>query len=331
WLKIWWKFLNTMNKLAMGEASKVLSIGDLNIDIVIPFEIPPHGKQVFVKECHFSGGGCAANFAVACAKLGAKSKLVSRIGADMFSKYLMTELRRHGVDGKNICTSTRGKTGVSLAMVWGDDRSIITHRGENATFSLADLRGLKRDAKLVHLPSFFILERLRPGYIKIMKWARKSGALISFDTGWDPSGGWSKTKYLLKSLKMCDFFLPNIDEARSILNKPQGNARELAEEILSMGIKTVAIKLGHRGAFVADGSTFAHIPPFRVKVVDPTGAGDVFNAAFLISYIRTRDIIKSGKFANAAAAIKITGFGWSSYPTAAQVYRFLRMHLPTKT
>ncbi|MBC7219155.1 MAG: carbohydrate kinase family protein [Hadesarchaea archaeon] len=310
---------------------KILSIGDLNIDIVIPFEMPSHGKQVFVKDCHFSGGGCAANFAVACARLGAKSKLVSRIGADIFSKYLLTELRRHGVDEKDIVVSTRDKTGVSLAMVRGGDRSIITHRGANATLSLADLKGFKMDAELVHLPSFFILERLRPSYVKIEKWARKAGALISFDTGWDPSGRWSRTKHLLKALRGCDFFLPNLHEARSILNKPRGNPKELAEELLLMGIKTVAIKLGHRGAFVADGSTSAYIPPLRVKVIDPTGAGDVFNAAFLLSYIKTRDLIKSGRFASAAAAIKIAGAGWSSYPTAAQVHRFLRKHPPENT
>lgn len=306
------------------DAIKVLSVGDLNIDIVVPFELPPHGKQVFVEDSHLSGGGCAANFAVACAKLGARSKLISRIGADMFGKYLIEELNHHRVDVKDVIVSPYGKTGISLVMVQGNERSIITSRGVNAAFSFADLRKIRINAELVHLPSFFILERLRPAYKKIEERARKAGALISFDTGWDPSGRWLKTKHLLKALKGCDFFLPNIHEARAILNKPRANAKELAEELLLMGIKAVAIKMGHRGAFVADGSTFAHIPPFEASVIDPTGAGDVFNAAFLLTYIKTGDIIKSGRFANAAAAIKIAGAGWSSYPTTAQVYQLLQ-------
>jgi len=303
---------------------RALAIGDLNVDLFLPFGIPPMGKQVFVRDSQISGGGCAANFAVACAKLGAKSKLIARIGKDVFGKFLLEELRRHGVDDEDITVSEDGKTGVSIALVERADRSIITYRGENAAFSEADMKETKIDADLVHIPSFFILEGLRPIYSKLARKAHEAGAVVSFDTGWDPLKKWSKTEYFSEALKSSDIFLPNIYEARAILNEPKWNEKKLAEKFLQMGVKAVAIKTDKRGSFVADDSKSAEIPPFKVNVVDPTGAGDVFDAAFLLPYICGKDVISSGRFANAAAAIKIAGSGWSSYPTLAQVNQLLQ-------
>ena len=168
------------------------------------------------------------------------------------------------------------------------------------------------------------MERLRPIYSKLARKAHEAGAVVSFDTGWDPLKKWSKTEYFSGALKSSDVFLPNLYEARAILNEPKWNEEKLAKKFLRMGIKAVAIKTDKRGSFVADDSKSARIPPFKVKVVDPTGAGDVFNAAFLLSYIRDRDVVSSGRFANAAAAIKITGAGWSSFPTLAQANQLLQ-------
>ncbi|MEW5995488.1 MAG: PfkB family carbohydrate kinase, partial [Candidatus Zixiibacteriota bacterium] len=57
---------------------------------------------------------------------------------------------------------------------------------------------------------------------------------------------------------------------------------------------------------------------------DTTGAGDVFNSAFLLAYMNTKDMTTAATFANAAAALSVTGPGWSSYPSWSQVNDFLR-------
>ncbi|MDI6642977.1 MAG: carbohydrate kinase family protein [Candidatus Hodarchaeaceae archaeon] len=302
---------------------KVLAIGDINVDLIVPSKLPARGKQAVVEDFQIYGGGCAANFALACAKLGAKSKLVGRVGDDLFGKFVLGELKRQGVDIRDVVISKGRKTGVTIALVKGAERSFITYRGENAVFSKRDIGISKIDADLVHIPSFFLLENLRPSYTELARRARAGGAMTSFDTGWDPFGKWSRTQFLMNALRNFDVFLPNIDEARAILSAPRASDAQLARRFLGLGLKVVAIKKGRRGCFVADESGSAQVPAFRIKVVDSTGAGDVFNAAFLLAYLDGNDLLRAGRFANAAAAISVTGAGWSKYPMLKQVRDFL--------
>ncbi len=312
----------------MGTCVKVLAIGDTNVDLIVPSKVPAKGKQVVAKDFQIHGGGCAANFALACAKLGAKSKLVGRVADDIFGRLVLEELSRQGVDIRDVIVSAGGKTGATIALVEGAERSFVSYCGENAVFSEKDISIGKIDADLVHIPSFFLLEKLRPSYAKLARRARAVGAMTSFDTGWDPFGKWGKTKFLMNALKNFDVFLPNIDEARAILQEPRGTDAQLAKKLLELGLKAVAIKKGKQGSFVADRAKSARIPVFKTKVVDSTGAGDVFNAAFLVAYLSGNDIAAAGRFANAAAAISVTGAGWSRYPTLKQVNDFLRRRTP---
>jgi sugar/nucleoside kinase (ribokinase family) len=67
----------------------------------------------------------------------------------------------------------------------------------------------------------------------------------------------------------------------------------------------------------------ATVPAFRVKEVDPTGAGDVFDAAFLVSLLSGKTLRDSALFANAAGALKVTRIGPTSGPSREEVERFL--------
>ncbi len=302
---------------------KILAIGDINVDIILHSGPPQKGRQVVIKDYDVYGGGCAANFSCACAKLGASVKLIGRVGGDYWGSYVLQELDGAGVDVYDVSLAKSGKTGVTFALVENLERSFISFRGENARFSAKDVRKEFRGFGLIHIPSFFLLESLQPDYAGVMKKARENGALVSFDTGWDPFGLWSSNKALPAALKMADFFLPNLDEARKILGKPKANETDLANELLRMGVKAVAIKNGERGSFVADGKISAKIPAFKVGVVDTTGAGDVFDAAFMVSYLNGNDVAVAGRFANAAAALSVTGPGWAKYPKLADVNALL--------
>jgi ribokinase len=81
--------------------------------------------------------------------------------------------------------------------------------------------------------------------------------------------------------------------------------------------------MGSKGCFAAEKGKKVRLPAFKVKVVDTTGAGDVFNAGFAVSYLRGESLEYCAKFASAAAAISITGEGWSRYPSLSQVEEFL--------
>ncbi|MDI6884501.1 MAG: carbohydrate kinase family protein, partial [Hadesarchaea archaeon] len=230
------------------------------------------------------------------------------------------------VDTRDVVVSEGGATGVTVALVEGAERSFITYRGENAKFSMRDVSPNRLDADLIHLPSFFLMEKLRPKYSELIGLVRKkTGGIISFDTGWNPFGWRREVRSLKNVLRQVDIFLPNLDEAKGILAR--GKHRKegiLVRRLLDFGLKVVAMKMGDRGVLISDRCKSISIPAFKVKTVDTTGAGDVFNAALAVAYLKGRDIAEAGKFASAAAALSTTGAGWSKYPTLKQVNDFLK-------
>jgi len=91
------------------------------------------------------------------------------------------------------------------------------------------------------------------------------------------------------------------------------------------GVATVIVTLGSRGAFVADGNGRQLVPGFKVKAVDTTAAGDIFNGALAVALAEGRLLTDSVRFANAAAALSVTKLGAQpSAPKRAQIDAFLK-------
>jgi 1D-myo-inositol 3-kinase len=88
--------------------------------------------------------------------------------------------------------------------------------------------------------------------------------------------------------------------------------------------RTGVVTRGQRGASVSCGGSWRHFPAFRAQEVDPTGAGDVFAAAFLVRLSETGDPFEAAPFANCAASFSIEGLGVSAIPTRQQVDERLR-------
>jgi ribokinase len=305
---------------------KIATIGDVNVDLIVRIDKPPDlGKQVMVGDFLMNGGGCSANFSLACARLGSEVQLFGKVGDDVFGTYVLVELDENGVDTKNVLLTGKKKTGVTFAMLQGAERSFITFRGENATYSLDEIPVANIDAEIVHLPSYFLLDGLQKHYVKLIELLHAAGLKVSFDTGWDPRGFIHKTVDPLGDiLPLVDVFLPNIDEARGILGmSPAVRPEAVAEALLKMGVKTAVVKLGEGGCWVADKNTLEFVPAFKVKVVDSTGAGDNFAAGFITAYASGKHLRDSAVIGSATAALKIGGIGWRAYPRRSQVDKFL--------
>ncbi|MDI6640547.1 MAG: carbohydrate kinase family protein [Methanocellales archaeon] len=298
---------------------KIVAIGDVNVDLIASVEdLPKRGRQVITSDFQIHGGGCAANFAFACAKLGAEVKLFGKVGDDLFGRYVLAMLGNNGVDVSNVLLSDE-KTGATVAIVQGAERSFITYRGTNATFSISDMNFEELRADLAHLSSFFLLEALQRDYGEIVS---SVDSLVSFDPGWDPFG-WhpEKLRQLRGILPNIDIFFPNLDEARRITGKR--GPQQLIAELLDLGVKTIALKMGKKGSMVSDGKTTTRVAAFDVNAVDTTGAGDVFDAGFVVAYLSGKDLSECAMFANATAALSIGGIGWSAYGTLEDVNDFL--------
>ncbi len=303
----------------------VTSLGDVNADIITSNikEFPPKDAQILLDDLHLSTGGCAANYAKASAILGLETRLIARIGDDLFGSIVRKSLGL--VPKLDLCLTCGGRTAVTLAVTFEDQRrSFLTFPGANYGLSAKDLDYDLIEGRYLHVASFF-LQGLRGGTKKVLDYAHKKGMTASFDTGLDPAG-WSKADVALvrKTLKDVDLFFPNHAEAQAITKAK--NQKDIIDELLSLGPSIVALKMGSKGAWIASKEEKIFIPAFRVKALDTTGAGDVFAAGFVHAHSRGWGLKRCGMFASAAAALKTRGYGTQMYPTEQEVNAFLTIN-----
>ena len=120
-------------------------------------------------------------------------------------------------------------------------------------------------------------------------------------------------------VRNCDIL--KVDEAEAAVLTASTGVNAAARVLYQMGPKIVIITCGEKGVTIFDGTRMIRIRAPKAEVVDPTGAGDVFGAAFLIRYLQTEDLIQAGIFASAAAAISMTEFGTVAVPSAQEASR----------
>jgi sugar/nucleoside kinase (ribokinase family) len=121
------------------------------------------------------------------------------------------------------------------------------------------------------------------------------------------------------AVRHCDIL--KVDEAEAAVLTATTGANTAAGVLYQMGPKIVIVTCGERGVIIFDGTQMIRIRAPETDVIDPTGAGDVFGAAFLIKYLQTEDLIQAGLFGSAAAALSMTEFGTAAVPSAREAAR----------
>jgi len=298
-------------------------IGDVNVDLLtkpIP-TLPKKDSQVLIPSPDLTIGGGAANFAFAISKLGLKTRLIGLVGEDVFGDCVVKKMKEFGIENK-VGRTNKEKTGITVGIQLKDgSRSLLTFRGTNSILSLKDFKLNDMKGKIVHIGGYNFLDGLRKDVYKILKYAKKKGMLVSLDPD-IKSGIRFDVKKFRKILKTVDFFFPNRAEGKLLTGK--NKETDIVKNILKFGCRIVALKYGKEGCVVGEKNKIYRIKGFKVKAVSPTGTGDIFNASFIFNYLKTRDIRKAGKFANATCALAITKTGEDRYPTEKEVIRFLR-------
>src|ERR1700738_4932896 len=102
----------------------------------------------------------------------------------------------------------------------------------------------------------------------------------------------------------------------------------LAAKLLGLGPKIVALTMGADGCLIAAGNEMVHVPPFKVAVVDTTGAGDAFMGGLSYGLLQEWDYERVGLFANACAALCCTKVGARAMSKRDEVVAFIRSHDP---
>ena len=119
-------------------------------------------------------------------------------------------------------------------------------------------------------------------------------------------------------MRLTDICLPSYDDVRAITGIEDDDA--LVDHCLALGARTVALKLGDRGAVVADGRERHRIAPFPCTPVDATGAGDTFGGALLARLVAGDALREAARYAVVASALSTQGYGAvEPIPRAEQV------------
>jgi len=301
----------------------VTVLGDINVDMITyPLEkIPGMNKQVVIPYIYMNTGGSACNVAIACARLGIRTRLIGKVGDDAFSSFILNTLKSVGVDRK-IRISENERTGISFALAVQNLRSFITFKGTNDTLSVKDFSMEQIDGEVFVMSGFNLLNSLRKDARNLFEYAKGKEMKTVLDPNWDPDG-WTQERLndIIRLLKITDWFFPDLAEGKAITFTEDANL--IAIKLLMYGPKTLCLKLGKNGCLLANESKSQLIKPFHVNPINTTGAGDVFLAAFTKQSLMGESNEEAALFANAAAALSTTKFGLERYPTYKEVKNFM--------
>ncbi|OXM16800.1 carbohydrate kinase family protein [Paenibacillus herberti] len=304
------------------KSSKVIVIGELNVDLIFAGTgiRPEPNREKLVDEFRLALGSSSAITAAGLAGLGLEVELVSIVGDDEFGRFCINELAGYGVGVGNIKLDGSLRTGVTLSLTDGSDRSLLTYLGSIASVT-PDLipASLFEGASHVHFGSFYLQEGMRPHWAELFRRAKEAGLTTSFDVGWDPSEQWDRER-LKELLAWTDWFLPSEEEALAIFEC--SDVKELVEH-LPQRRGYVAVKRGSAGALVIgpDGS-LTEGKAVKVVPVDTTGAGDSFNAGWITARLSGKSDSEALFYANACGALSTLRIGGAGSLNLQDLNRF---------
>jgi sugar/nucleoside kinase (ribokinase family) len=295
----------------------LLVLGDCNPDLLVAGAAEPAFGQVerIVDDAELAIGGSAAITACGAARLGLRTGLVGVVGDDFLGRFMRETVAECGVEISGVVIDGARRTGISVVLVRGDDRAILTALGTIPELS-ADVvdRATLRSARHVHVSSYFLLHRLRETLPVLLGEARAAGATVSVDPNWDPREEWDGG--LLEALRHVDVLFANTEEVRRIAG--EDDAETAARKLAARGPQTV-VKLGAEGALAVRDAELVRAPALRVNVVDTVGAGDSFDAGFLAGLLSGRSLEASLALACACGSLSARApGGTAAQPTLAE-------------
>ena len=272
--------------------------------------LPRRGTLEIVERVELHVGGCAANTALALAKLGEPPVLLGAVGTDALGDFVVATLNAGGVDTRGVRRLSGVPTAATAVCVHSDaERSFLHVSGANARFIAADTDWERcHDAAIFHIAGPQLMGALEAenGIAAVAEEAKRRGMIVTLDTVMNPrSLGYSA---LRDALPFLDWVLPSEAEAEQLTGEK--DVRGQARALRAGGARNVGIKRGDQGCFVLPeaGEPFV-VPAFPVVAVDSLGAGDAWVAGFLLGLLRGWNAAHTARFANAVGASAVEEYG----------------------
>ncbi|MDD1763867.1 MAG: carbohydrate kinase family protein [Methanobacteriaceae archaeon] len=275
----------------------VAVLGTCNLDFISRVSsFAGADEEVNMDQLHQSVGGSAANSAVTLSDLGVKTGIMTRVGDDYGGNLIRQVLTGQRIGTERII-SLDEPTGMTFIAVDNfGERSIYVHMGANAHFELLEEDKVYiEDAEVLHLTGM---------YREVVEEASQHAEILSFNPGMLLSSfGISKLK---ETISRADMLFLNQKETKMLTGmEPSVGAKFLVE----MGVPMVVLTMGREGAALYTEKGIMVSPAMKTRVLDTTGAGDTFAAAFLACYLQGKDGEECLKQANRTASKQVEKWG----------------------
>lgn len=301
--------------------NKILVIGSSNMDLVVQVpRCPAAGETLFGSSFTTNYGGKGANQAVAVARIGSEVTFMTKLGNDTFGQQMRQHFSEEGMDLTHILTDAESPTGTALITVEdkGENRIIVVP-GANARLTENDAESLSAEINSCR----FVLTQLEiplPTVLHIAEMTSAAGKQLILNP--------APARPLPDSLLQKVFLItPNETEAEILTGirvSDVESARRAALWFREKGVQQIVITMGSQGAFVFTDDFQGMVPAYKVKAIDTTAAGDVFNGALTVALSEGKTTADAARFGCAASALAVMRPGaQSSIPTRTEIDAFL--------
>ncbi|MGW5256185.1 5-dehydro-2-deoxygluconokinase [Streptomyces sp. NPDC004012] len=276
-------------------------------------------------------GGSAANVAVAAARLGRSTAVITRTGDDPFGTYLHQQLKEFGVDDRFVTPVDAYPTPVTFCEIFPpDDFPLYFYRRPKAPD--LEIHAAELDFSAIRSARIFWItgtglteEPSRSATLAALKARDKAGTTV-FDLDWRPMF-WADPEtarpYYAEALRHATVAVGNLDECEIATGVRE--PRACAQALLAAGVELAVVKQGPEGVLAVhrDGRT-AEVPPVPVEVVNGLGAGDAFGGSLCHGMLSDWPLERTVRHANKAGALVASRLACSSaMPTEPEVAALL--------
>ncbi|HEY6710566.1 MAG TPA: 5-dehydro-2-deoxygluconokinase [Actinomycetota bacterium] len=309
------------------EPFDVLTMGRIGVD-VYPLQVGVSLRQVTSFGKYL--GGSPTNVAVAAARYGRRSAVITRTGQDPFGEYLHDALRAFGVDDRWVTAVPALPTPVTFCEIFPpDDFPLYFYRWPKAPD--LEIYPEELDIEAVQAAKVFWVtvtglsqEPSRSATLAALE-ARNRAGITILDLDYRPMFWPSREEaraQVQRALDHVTVAVGNLDECDTAVGErePRAAVRALADR----GVEVVVVKQGPKGVLAFDGTTEVEVPPVPVKVVNGLGAGDAFGGALCHGLLAGWDLERQMRFCNAAGALVASRLACAdAMPDAAEVEALL--------
>lgn len=295
-----------------------------------------------------SVGGCPANIAIGTARLGLKSALITRVGAEQMGGFIREQLAREGVATAGVAVDPARLTALVLLAVEDEGVSpMIFYRSDCADMALdegdVDEALIAAAAAVVVTGTHFSRPSTDAAQRKAIRLAKESGGKVVFDIDYRPNlwglaghaAGFERyvksdrvSAHLGSVLPDCDLIVGTEEEI--MIASGADTVAEALQVIRSKSAATIVLKRGPKGCIVYDGSIPADLEDgivgdgFPIEVYNVLGAGDAFMSGLLRGWLKGEPLATCATWANACGAFAVSRLLCSpEYPTWPELQHFL--------